>query len=653
MTKRIFNFLTTTVFCCSTMFMPASCAVSEDNPAPQQSSDAVTPDQLKQGVWTEFDEALVASGELTEEELAEMPSIGMMLEGDKAYFFTYTAEGADDLVEGKVSYNKAAGTGNITFPTIKDNPLSGQTVNFTATTNETLQFELTYGGETTTATFAWLCENLDNWGTEITDEDWKELMAYYQTIDEKAGPNGSIDWSDSEVKGLDEPLVWEEGTSSTRGNTRIATAIIEGVSAGLEIFSSLFEDDPMEEINAKLDAVLDKLDNVLANQQKMMAKLDEVNTRLKAIAQKLEKAEIVNMFNNRNENYYNPLKVRNTSYFDDAFKLYNDNKSNLSSVSSKLGEYAKAWVGNNEEYVSLTWQYIEYLNTVQHTDYGKGMANIYDGLTFDKYPWEHMGTGDRKSYRAYDMFMIAKSLFMINLYAAYGGLTDVQKTGIYNNYKNYKPQLKAFCEFKISNPDKFIVCQIPGAHFVMHKEIQKYNYLGANNKAPHPINFDTPDREAAYRPEWHEAGSIKIENPKELKSKLISAEEATAIYNYFKSAVYPNEKNISWTNMLVNGNDKAGGAVFSKNPTKTGEHLRLLLIHPEISNRCGVAFAGVGSPLIDINSTVGCDFSHDVLWNGWYTLGRVHILPQNGIYKWDYYFDTGEFYAAIVQERFK
>ena len=34
------------------------------------------------------------------------------------------------------------------------------------------------------------------------------------------------------------------------------------------------------------------------------------------------------------------------------------------------------------------------------------MDKIYDGLTFDKYPWEHLATADRLSYRSYDMFMI-------------------------------------------------------------------------------------------------------------------------------------------------------------------------------------------------------------------------------------------------------
>ncbi len=163
-------------------FLTTSCdeALSVlDNPAQPEKAPA-TPAQLKKGVWTEYDEALLASGKYTEEQLAAMPSVGMQIDGDKANFFLYTAEGASDPIEGKVSYDNTLGKGTIIFPTIKDSPLSGQSVDFSMTTDETMEFELTYEGQKTTATFAWLCENLDNWNTEITDADWKELMAYYE-----------------------------------------------------------------------------------------------------------------------------------------------------------------------------------------------------------------------------------------------------------------------------------------------------------------------------------------------------------------------------------------------------------------------------------------------------------------------------------------
>ena len=623
-------------FAAAALLLGMSACTNEDNPSSGEEGKSVIPAQLKQGIWTEYDEALLTSGKYTEEELAEMPAVGMQIDGDKAYFFTYTADDASEPVEGKISYNKSTGEGTITFPTIKDNPLSGQKVNFTATSEDIMTFELTYEGQKTTATFAWLCENLDNWSSDITDEDWKELMAFYQTISETAGPDASIDWSDSEVEGLDEPLVWNEDALAPAGTRAIGIGTV--VSMGLKVLGSLFEEDPNEAINAKLDAALGKLDQALANQQQMMAQLGEINARLIAIAQMMKQQEAVNIFNNRTQTYYNPLKVRNTAYFDPAFKLYNDNKSDLSQVQSKLGEYAKTWVGNNEEYITLTWNYIEYLKTVQHSSYGIGMDRIYDGLTFDKYPWEHLGTGDRLNYRAYDMFMITKCLFMINLYAAYGGLSDIKKEGLYNNYNSCKPTLKEFCEFTVANPDEFRVCQIPGAHFVMHKEIQKYNYY-KNNKTP-----DLRYSEAAYRPEWHEAGSIKIDNPKELKEKLIRHAEAKAIHEYYQSLY--NKKDIWWYEMLVEGGKKPAGAVYSKKPSGVSNNKPGLLVYLHTRPQDNGFFHGASVSIQEIE-WVWLNSSSSTRVTVGYTIGGV--LSD---YRWEHYASEKEYYAAIVEKRY-
>ena len=659
MRKKLFNYLAAAMLCCSAMFMFSSCTVTEDKPVITPPSEAV---QLKQGIWTEHDTALEGSDKYTAEELEQMPAVGMMVDGDKGYFFTYTAEGASDLVEGNISYNKDAGKGTIAFPAITGSPISGQTVSFNMISDETMEFEFTYEGQKMTGTCSWLCENLDSWGAG-DESDWEELLPYYQSIAESAGPDASIDWSSSEavtveevdeegnivekevtVTDLDKPLVWDAGSKPV-AKTRMVTAVIEGVSAGLEIFTSLFEPDPFEEINAKLDAALEKLDNVLANQQIMMAKLDEINARLVAIAEKMKQQASVDIFNNRTQTYYNPLKVRNTAYFDAAFKLYNDNKSNLGSVKGKLGEYAKEWVGNNEEYITLTWNYIEYLKTVQHSSYGTGMAAVYDGLTFDKYPWEHMGTGDRQNYRANDMFMIAKCLFMINLYAAYGGGSDIKKNGIYNNYNEQKPKLKEFCEFKVSNPNKFLVCQIPGAHFIMHKEIQKYNYCGKDIQIGSEVLKEAPnpryEEDAVYRPKWHVAGSIKIENPKELKEKLIIKEEIQAIYKYFQSAVYPNAKEIYWYNMLIEGNNIAGGAVYSKRPEESNVDNILLLA---TKDKRGMGMNSLGNA--ELTPMITCTIDHDTV-----NMGMVN----NALFReavWFDYYSQNEYYAAIVEKRF-
>ena len=659
------------MLCCSSMFTLSSCqglmdaiVGTEDKPVTTPTTPTNDAAQLKQGIWTEYDEALLTSGKYTEDELAQMPTVAMWIQGDKGYFFTYTAETVSETVEGQISYNKSANTGTITFPNIAGNPLSIQTVNFSMTSDETMQFEFTYEGQKTTGTCAWLCENLDNWSSDITDADWQELMAYYEGIKAK-GPDASIDWSDSSVEGLDEPLVWDDEVASTRANTRIA--IFSAITTGLKIFGSLFEEDPNEQINAKLDAVLGKLDNVLANQQVMMAKLDEINGRLIEIAQRMEKTEIVNMFNNRNEKFYNKLKVQNRKYFDSAYKLYKEDKN-----APKLAEYAKAWVGKDEQFANLTWEYIEYLTTVEHTGYGKGLDRIYDGLVFDKYPWEHIGIGDRKSYRAYDLTMIAKCLFMISLYSTHGGLSDVEKEGLYNSYKGYKPQLKAFSEFKISDPDKFRVCQIPGAHFIMYKEIQKYHYCGKDNKAPDPNH---QGKTVCYRPEWHKAGSIKIENPEELRSKLIYPNEYVTLCQYYTNAFTTINKKSEkpqiirayGADILGNGHNMAAGAVFAEGPHVQNIAIMAYDKDRNTGNNNGMYFSP-SRPYLFLEMAPCLEYQYNYLdfirhgrtnfVNSGYPVSWVgYPVNQNGnlIFlqdKKNYYIDYNYFAAIIIAKRY-
>ena len=560
MKKKLFAF-----FAAAVLLLGMSACSNEDNPSSGQGETDSKPAQLKQGIWTEYDEALIKSGKYTAEQLAQMPTVAMWLQGDKGYFFTYTAEDMSETVEGQIKYNNKTGRGIITFPTIKDSPLSGQKVNFSMTSDEVMQFEYTYEGQKTTGTCTWLCENLDNWSSDITDEDWKELMAYYEQYDANAGPDASIDWSDSEVKDLDKPLVWDVNIAATRAENSDADSKVKKPE---NIFSSIFKSDPIGDINDKLDDLMEKVDQVLANQKIMIQKLDEINERLIAIANKMNQQEAVNIFNTRNSTYYNPLDAQNIQFFNSAFKLYNKNKSNLSQENKdKLGEYAKAWAGDGKMYVDLTWNYMKYITTVQHSTYGTGMDRIYDGLTYDKYPWEHLGTGDRLYYRAYDLTMIAKSLFMITLYATYGGLSDVEKEGLYNIYSSYTTKLLAFCDFKVTNPNKFLVCQIPGAHFAMYKEIQEYNYYNGNlTEFPDPNRYG-PD--VIFMPRWKVAGDIKIDNPAELRGKMIPRFKMDNILKYYGT---------SWQNALIDGHQYSGGAGYTHKP---GSEATLLLWNNE------------------------------------------------------------------------
>ena len=74
MTKKFFHYLGTAMILCCTTFMFTSCLAAldaifgdDDNPT-QPTNDAA---QLKQGIWTEYDEALLTSGKYTAEELAK------------------------------------------------------------------------------------------------------------------------------------------------------------------------------------------------------------------------------------------------------------------------------------------------------------------------------------------------------------------------------------------------------------------------------------------------------------------------------------------------------------------------------------------------------------------------------------------------------
>ena len=664
MKQKLFAF-----FAIAALLLGMSACTNDDNPSSGEEGKSVIPAQLKQGIWTEYDEALLTSGKYTAEELAEMPAVGMQIDGDKAYFFTYTADDASEPVEGKISYNKSTGEGTITFPEIKDNPLSGQKVNFTATSDETMQFDYTYEGQKITGHCSWLCENLDNWSSDITDEDWKALMAEYESIKAELGPDASIDWSDSEVADLDEPMVWnEDAVAATRGGTR-AIGVGTVISVGAKILGALFEEDkpdPNKVINDKLDAITGKLnvataklDQALLNQENMMNQMnvqfdqinkhfDKVNARLIAISDKLDKSEAVKIFNDRNTQYYNKLKAQNP-YFNKAYKLYNENKDDLSKVSADLGELGKLWVDNNDEYLKLTWEYIDYLTTVEHSKYGTGMDKIYDGLTLEKYPWEHFGVGDRQSYRAYDMFMITRCLFMINLYATYAdGLPTIKKEVLYENYDSYKKKFQEFCEFKVANPEEFLVCQIPGAHFVMHKELQKYNYKGKNNEVPHP---DLYGQLAIYRPEWHEAGTVKINNPTELQSKLIHPSEMKAIYNYYRSAdkAFADKNYLLWMYILVSYQDNklVAGAKFSQEPVYYSFPYFpvLMLYEPDLKQNPINGVHLLYNRVIDMGPETqwaGFDMSH---WG----IGDAEI--KNGKAQWTRYEDA-TYYAAIVEERY-
>ncbi len=459
-------------------------------------------------------------------------------------------------------------------------------------------------------------------------------MEYYKQYDANAGPDPTIDWTDSEVEGLDKPLPWDDNIAATRSTTRDDSSPVKKVE---DVFKTIFDikdkvgeiSDKIGDINDKLDELMEKVDQILENQKIMMRQLDEINNRLIAIANKMNQQEAVNIFNTRNSTYYNPLDAQNVQFFNSAFPLYNKNKSNLSQENKdKLAEYAKAWAGAGKMYVDLTWQYMKYITTVQHSTYGTGLAKIYDGLTFDKYPWEHLGIGDRQAYRAYDLTMIAKCLFMITLYATYGGLSDVEKEGLYNIYSSYTTKLLGFNEFSVSNPNKFLVCQIHGARFAMHKELQEYKYSG---DAPDPRRYGS---DAIYMPRWHEAGEINISNPAEVRGKLIPRFKMDAILKYYGT---------SWVNALIDGHQYSGGAVCTHKP---GSKPTLMLWNSDKNAKNGAeVFFDYFGKLRPVDW--GPLRIYNVTWDH-QTHDYIDIECLTDDYKWNEYDGPERFYAAIV-----
>ena len=150
------------------------------------------------------------------------------------------------------------------------------------------------------------------------------------------------------------------------------------------------------------------------------------------------------------------------------------------------------------------------------------------------------------------------------------------------------------------------------------------------------------DNDAAYRPEWHEAGSIKIDNPKSLKEKLIRHAESEAIIKYYESLY--NKKYIWWYEMLVKGGEKAAGAVYSKEPSGVRDNKPglLLYFHDQPQNNGIHDFAGILEiRWVWLDGKIG-------------EVGRMgHI--RGGVladYHWDDYYSENEYYAAIVEKRY-
>lgn len=250
---------------------------------------------------------------------------------------------------------------------------------------------------------------------------------------------------------------------------------------------------------------------------------------------------------------------------------------------------------------------------------------------------------------------------------------------VYRNAKVYSialdGRLKEFCMFNIADSNEFLVCQIPNAHFVMYKELQKYNFglgrysdlhrsslMGNGRKAPNPAL----GRDAIYRPEWHEAGSVKIENPKELQSKLISTDEALTIHSYYES--YTKQEKVWWHKFMVEGTkikdkenndiEMAGGAVYSQKPSGVKDNTLFLMLSQKNNSKNGF----FDWPMIGWPNSFGSEWHIEIL--PFMTEYKQAIRTEIGYLRndrflsnsyrsyWEKYLENKEFYAAIVAKRY-
>ena len=73
--NKIYQFFVATILLCGTGVI-ISCS-SDDSDS--DGGSIAKPAVLKQGIWTEYDTVLVASGKYTMEQLAQMPTVGMWI----------------------------------------------------------------------------------------------------------------------------------------------------------------------------------------------------------------------------------------------------------------------------------------------------------------------------------------------------------------------------------------------------------------------------------------------------------------------------------------------------------------------------------------------------------------------------------------------
>ncbi len=287
------------------------------------------------------------------------------------------------------------------------------------------------------------------------------------------------------------------------GKTAATTAWGKGVGVLLDM---LF---PPSGETTTLDDLLDKM-NVITEQLNAMTLLYK-NTTYEAKLN--ERSKYVSELTNYNAEYY--IRLSNAETEEDVAKI--------------ITEWASHTVSGNPVYVQGL-NFIDFLlNTVIEQ---RDTYNMYDLYTYNTTAWESEGYAIREALRASDIAVAAENLYLTQLY--YTLRTDLDENSKQQMLNNNIEKFNAFSEYikkrTVEHHDDKVICQIPGAHFVM--DAAKYDVTLAG-LYKNPYWSSIPCRWIEYDSDFYFMfGPDAVEN----YNKSLTPNEVKTILDYYNGS---------------------------------------------------------------------------------------------------------------------
>ncbi len=283
----------------------------------------------------------------------------------------------------------------------------------------------------------------------------------------------------------------------------------------LETLVSCFYTDPTSQ---KLEDILNQV--------------SALNDKLNEVEQLIKKENYEFYINQRTNDFCDPLTNYSQKYSDalaEAVKAKSD--------STVIARILNEWHDDSNGAISgklggpmdAAANYMDFLmNTlVDQTN----LYQIYDIYTFNCVPWAIMGYDFRQGLRACDLALIHSNAQMAMMYASIHHWENdlIHKNDVAKLNEKYQKFLK-FCDANPVDVTDNVVCQIPGAHFVMKKDLIYRNY-----NIP-PMNWYTVGSRF-YHDESTTAdlvyyGGMNM-SVQQFKQKQITPNELTSIVNYY------------------------------------------------------------------------------------------------------------------------